>query len=708
VHRPLIFSGGRQTPLILQTEAAECGLACLAMVAAYHGYRTDLGTLRAKHAVSLKGTTLAALMKTASELTLTPRPVRLDLEALPRLRLPAILHWDLNHFVVLTKVKRQSAVILDPAFGRRTLTLQEVSSHFTGVALELTPGETFQPRTEQQHMSLRQLFGRMPGLGRALVQLFLLGAVLEVFAIIAPLFMQLVIDHAVVGGDRDLLTVLAVGFLLLTLIQVGVTSLRSWAGLYLDTTLNLHLVTRLFTHLVRLPMTYFSRRHVGDVVSRFGAIDTIRRTVTTTFLEIVIDGLMALATAAMMFVYSAPLALIVCAATGLYALLRATRYRPLREASEDQIVNAARQQTNFLETVRGMQSIKLFNRQMHRVFLYQNLAVDTFNAGIRTEKLKILFSGLKGLLLGVENILVIWLGARLVIDQQFSVGMLFAFLSYQSQFTSRMSSLIDSAIDFKMLELYSARAADIALTEPEPEPVDAGALPSLGGDIDVRNLSVRYAESEPYVLRGVNLTIHEGECVAVVGPSGCGKTTLLRIMLGLLPPTEGEVLIGGVSIGSVCPSAYRNVIGSVMQDDKLFSGSITENITFFDPAPDMDRVEACAALASIHDDILKMPMRYHTLIGDMGTVLSGGQKQRVLLARALYKQPKILLLDEATSHLDVACEKQVSDAVSQLKLTRLIVAHRPETIASADRVIQLAGTLPQMAVARDRKRLGQR
>ena len=670
------------------------------MVAGYYGYRTDLATLRGTHSISLKGTTLAGLIRIATALNLNSRPLRLELEVLDRLRLPAILHWDLSHFVVLTEVKGQTAFILDPKLGRRTMRLKDLSVHFTGVALEITPSDQFKPQTERRRIGLRQLMGRMPGLGRVLAQLFLLGAVLEVFAIVSPLFMQLVVDQAIVAEDRDLLNVLALGFMLLTLIQVGVTVLRSWAGLYLDTTLNLHLLTRLFTHLVQLPMSFFSRRHVGDVVSRFNSLDTIRRTVTTTFLDILVDGLMAVATAVMMFIYSVKLGAIVCGATALYAVLRTARYRPLREISEDQIVCAAKQQTNFLETVRGIQSVKLFNREAQRGLLYQNLAVDAFNAGIRVQKLRMLFTALNRVLFGAENIVVVWLGAALVLDQQFSVGMLFAFISYKSQFESRMSSLIDSAIDFKMLELHTGRVADIALTEPEPEMPGAALPPALTHwDIEVRNLNVRYADSEPFVLRNVNLRVEEGESVAVVGPSGCGKTTLLRTMLGLLPATEGEILIGGASLARLGTAYYRTLIGTVMQDDKLFSGSIADNITFFDSAPDMTRVKHCAELAAIHDDVLAMPMGYHTLIGDMGTVLSGGQKQRVLLARALYKEPKILLLDEATSHLDVPREKQVSEAIKQLRLTRVIVAHRPETIASADRVFVLGDARTELNVA---------
>jgi ATP-binding cassette subfamily B protein RaxB len=687
---PLSFSGRSHTPVILQTEASECGLACLAMVASFHGYRTDLATLRARHSISLKGATLAHLIAIAGRLDLSSRALRLDLDSLGKLQLPAIVHWDLNHFVVLTEVRRRTAVIHDPARGRRQLTVDELSSHFTGVALELAPNEQFTPRREMQRIGLGALVGRLPGLGRVLFQLFLLGAAIEVFSIVGPLLMQLILDQVVVAGDRDLLAVLALGFALITLIRVGVSALRSWVGLYLGTRLNVHLLTRLFSHLLTLPMPFFARRHLGDVVSRFDSLGAIRRTVTTTALEILIDGMMAMVTALMMFVYSWKLGLVVCGVTLIYGVLRLVRYRPLREASQDHIVCAARQQSNFLETVRGMQAVKLFSRELQRGVLYQNLAIETFNAGIRIQKLRMLFTALNGVLFAVADITVVWLGATLVLDGGFSVGMLFAFLSYKSQFTSRMSGLIDNAIEVRMLELHTGRVADIALAEQEPrDPSTHDGTATTRFDIELRDISARYADAEPYVLRSVSLRVEEGESVAIVGPSGCGKTTLLRVILGLLPATEGDVLVGGVSLGRLGPATFRSLIGTVMQDDRLFSGSIADNIAFFDPAADQTHITACARMAAVHDDILAMPMGYHTLIGDMGTVLSGGQKQRVLLARALYKRPKILLLDEATSHLDLPREKQVSEAIRRLNVTRVIVAHRPETIATADRVVTL-------------------
>jgi ATP-binding cassette, subfamily B, bacterial CvaB/MchF/RaxB len=696
----LNFSGRRTTPVMLQTEAAECGLACLAMVAAHHGHRSDLASLRSRFAISLKGATLVHLIQIAQRLELAGRALKVELPQLGRLRLPAVLHWDFNHFVVLADVRGNQAVIHDPAFGRRTLSLQQVSAHFTGVALELTPTQAFAPRVEARRLPFSRLIGRLPGLGGALVQILALAVVLEVFAIVAPFFMQGVVDHALVGEDRDLLAVLGVGFLLLALLQVGVTALRSWAVMVLGTTLNLTLFTRLFGQLLKLPISYFERRHLGDIVSRFESLSVIQRTLTTGFLEALIDGAMAVVTLVVMVWYSGKLALVVLAAAALYGLLRLALYRPLRLASEEQIVRLAKQQSNFLETVRGVQSVKLFNRQLQRGALHQNLLVDQFNAGVRVQRLQMLYRALNGSLFGVENVAVIWLGALLVLDGGFSVGMLFAFTAYKQQFVSRVSALVEKGIEFRMLGLHSERVSDVALADAEPEDDGVTDVPADGA-IELRGVGFRYSDVDVPVLHDVNLRIEAGESVAITGPSGCGKTTLAKIVLGLLEPTEGEILVGGVNLRRLGASAHREGVGAVMQEDQLFAGSIADNIAFFDPAPDLARVQACAQAAAVHQEIAAMPMGYNTLVGDMGTVLSGGQKQRVLLARALYKQPRLLVLDEATSHLDVTRERQVNEAIRQLELTRIIIAHRPETIASCDRVIVLGGhAAPGSAVSR--------
>ena len=686
----LDFSGRSRTPIILQNEVSECGYACLAMVASFHGHRIDLPALQRLHAGSGRGATLAELIQVAAKLNLGARPLKVSLADLAKLQRPAILHWDFNHFVVLTGVGRGGIEIHDPSRGRLRLPLEEASKHFTGVALELTPERDFERRAASSPLSLRRLLGGLTGLGRALTTVLLLALALEVFSLVAPLFMQLVVDSAVVSDDRDLLTLLGIGFLLLALVRVSVSALRAWVLMVLSTQLNFQLLGNLFRHLLRLPLGFFERRHLGDIVSRFESMSHIQRTLTSNFIEALLDGVMVLATLAMMAVYSGVLTGIVVVAAAFYGLLRLCLYRPLREAQEEEIRSRARQHSSFLESVRGIQSIKLFNRQSLRRTQYQNLLADQFNADIRVQRLSILYRALNGSLFAVENVAVVWLGALLILDGGFSVGMLFAFVAYKQQFIGRSTALVENAIELKILGLHTERVADIALAEPEPTVDSHSALVTpQRHSISVRNLSFQYAESEPKVLADLSFTVEEGESVAIVGPSGCGKTTLLKILLGLLPASSGEILVGGVGIDRLGPARYRELVGTVMQDDQLFAGSIADNISFFDPEPDWQRIAHCAELAAIHEEILNMPMHYHTMVGDMGSVLSGGQKQRVLLARALYKRPKILVLDEATSHLDVAREQKVNQAVMRLTLTRIIVAHRPETIASADRVITL-------------------
>ncbi|MGH8798266.1 MAG: peptidase domain-containing ABC transporter [Caldimonas sp.] len=682
--------GGRRLPMLLQTEGAECGLACLAMVASHHGLQSDLPTLRRRFSLSLKGATMVDLIRMAGQLQLNPRALRAEMEHLPQLELPCILHWDLNHFVVLKEIRRGKAVIHDPARGVRRLSMAEVSKHFTGIALELTPQSDFRPQVTRQSVNLRQLLGRVSGLKRSLLQIFALAFALEGFMLLTPFYLQWVVDSVLVGADRDLLVTLGLGFGLLVLIQVGAGTIRSWAVLHLSSTLNLQWLGNVFAHLMRLPVAWFEKRHTGDVMSRFGAVQQIQQTLTTSFIEAVLDGLLVVVTLAMMLVYSATLTAIALASVGVYALLRWAFFRPLREATEEAIVFDAKRSSHFLESLRGVQSIKLFNAEEDRQGRFMNLVVDAMNAHIATRKLDLLFGVLHKLVFGLERVAVVWVGALLVLDHRFSVGMLFAFLAYKEQFAQRVSGLIDKLVEVKMLKLQGERLADIVLAEPEPRVDIASRDSGAPVGIELDNVSFGYSDAEPEVLRKLSLRIDPGESVAVVGPSGCGKTTLLKLMLGIHVPHGGDVKIGGVSLSRLGLRAWRDMIGTVMQDDHLFAGSIADNIGFFDSRQDLAWVEECARIAAVHDEIEAMPMGYHTLIGDMNASISGGQRQRILLARALYKRPKFLFLDEATSALDVDREREVNQAIRHLKLTRIIVAHRPETIASASRVIVLS------------------
>ncbi|MDP1977176.1 peptidase domain-containing ABC transporter [Undibacterium sp.] len=697
---------------LLQTESSECGLACLAMVASHFGYHSDLADLRRQFSISLKGATLAQLMRHASAMQLNSRPLRLELDELDQLALPCILHWNLNHFVVLKAVRKDwrgkvTLVLLDPAVGERRVPVEEASSHFTGVALELTPSPSFKPKDVKKQVALRDLTGHIVGLRPAIVKVLALALALEIFAICSPLFNQFVIDEVIVSGDKELLVVLVFGFALLMVTQNAIGLARSWFLMRWSMDISLQWSARVFAHLVRLPVSYFEKRHLGDVVSRFGSIGAIQSTLTSMFVESVLDGLMAVLALVMMLVYSLKLSMLVLGAVALYAGLRWAFYQPFREASQERLILSSKESSHFLETMRAVTPLKLFGRETERLSRWQNLKIDVQNRDIKTQKLSIIFKVSNTLIFGIQGLALFYIGAGQVMQNTLTVGMLIAFSSYAGTFTGRISSLIDVFISYRMLSLHSERLADIVLEEAEAETAVETDISRIKAVITLKNIKFRYAEGEPWVLKDVNLTIPAGQSIALVGPSGCGKTTLCKIILGLLKPTEGEVLIDDIPITQLGIKTYRQLVGTVMQEDVLLAGSIMDNIAFFDSHCDQQRVEECARLAAIHEEISKMPMGYQTLVGDMGSSLSGGQKQRVLLARALYKQPKILALDEATSHLDVNNEHKVNQALGNLQLTRIMVAHRPETINAAERVVSLAdGAVVEVRAAVAKEEVG--
>ncbi|MBT9608679.1 peptidase domain-containing ABC transporter [Aquabacterium sp.] len=694
----------QRVPLVLQSEAAECGLACLAMVAGAHGLDTDLPSLRQRFELSSRGATLAQLMDIGEQMGLSNRAVRLELEELPELRTPCLLHWDLNHFVVLVQADARRITVHDPAMGERTLTLKEASPHFTGVALELAPAPGFRPRKERSDWKLRSLFKGQPGLWRAFSQMAVLSLVLEVFAILMPMLSQWVIDDVIVSRDTPLLAVLATSLGLLALMSLLTRLMRSWVVLGTSLSWKLNSSTQVFRHLIRLPLSYFDKRHTGDVMSRFASVDTIQDTLTSELVEAVLDGAVSLVTLGLMFAYSPKLAAIVLGVATLYLLVRLAVFGPFRRASEELIVREAQAQTFLMETLRGMNAIKFFSRPGWRVAGWMNQQASMVNARVKQERINLLHQGVNGMIGAIEQALVLYLAAQMIIAEQFSIGMLVAFMAYKGQFLQRANDLIERVISLRLLRLQGDRLADIVLTPTEPaSPPQAGHRAGLQAGspsgspssqaadqapmtLSLRDVVFRYARDEAPVLDHVNLTLHTGQALAVLGPSGCGKSTLMKILCGQVTPESGEVLLNGVPMASLGAEAFRSVLGTVFQDDQLFSCSIHDNIAMNDAEASAEKVEAAAALACVHEDIARMPMGYQTLVGGMGATLSGGQKQRILLARALYKRPRFLLLDEYTSHLDFATEKRVQDAINALGCGRFIITHREHSLREGDEV----------------------
>jgi ATP-binding cassette, subfamily B, bacterial CvaB/MchF/RaxB len=689
------LEGGRKTPLIRQSEASECGLACLAMVAGHHGMETDLATLRRRFSLSLKGITLKTLIGMAEQIGLNCRPLRTEISDLSQVQCPAILHWDLHHFVVLVRVrnglKGRRFEIHDPSRGHRLIGEGELSRHFTGVLLELTKSEAFTPGSQKSQLRITQMWSRLSGLGSSLRNVLALSVILQLIGLASPFYLQIAIDTAFPSFDTDLLAMLAIGFGGLAVISLLTTWLRSLVLVSLGGSLSYQMVVNLYRHLLRLPLPWFEKRHVGDIVSRFGSTQPISDLLAQGLIAAVLDGVMATLTLALMFMYSFKLGAIAVIAWTLFAALKVGSFQMLRLRNISSITAAAKESSSFIESVRGIAAIKAFGQEGNRQRLWQQLKADAVNAQIKLGRLTSSFDAVAQFVLAAERVLFVYLAISMAMKGDFTVGMIFAFQAYKQQFLDAATRLVDFGVRYKLLDVHLNRIADIALSKPELPPQPRSEhLQEVRGAVELRNVVFRYGIGEPEVLRGVNLKIEPAEMIALVGPSGGGKTTLLKIMMGLLEPSYGQVLVDGKPLASHGLHQWRQRIGSVAQDDVLYAGSLAENIAFFDPEIDMERVVAAAKSAAIHETIETMPMRYDTLVGDMGSALSGGQRQRVLLARALYPDPALLFIDEGTAHLDVEAERQVMNGLMQLPVTRIISAHRPGAVERADRVIFIA------------------
>lgn len=679
-----------RVPLVHQTESSECGLACLAMICSHYGKQSNLIALRQQFNLSARGTTLAGMTQIAEQLGLATRCLSLELNELSALKTPCILHWDFNHFVVLVSVKQNRAILHDPARGRRKVGMEEMSKYFTGIALEVWPGSTFAAQPTSHQFSLRSLAAKVHGLKGMLGKIFFYSLIIETINLLIPIGTQLALDHAIPAADMGLLTVICIGLFLFTLLRVALSALRSWSSLIMTTLINVQWQSGLFTHLVRLPLSYFERRKLGDIQSRFGSLNTLRETFTSSIIGALIDGTMMMGVIVMMILYGGWLTGVVISFTALYVLTRLMTYSTYRELSEETLIRDARTRSYFMETLYGIATVKMQGLSERRGTHWLNLEIDTINTEIKITKMDLLFGGVNAFIIACEQITMLWLGSKLIIENAMTIGMFIAFGVFREQFADRIWSLTNFLMKLRMMHLHNERVSDIALNVREMKKPDREIINTMQPvTLETHALSYRYDEHSADVFRNLSFKVSAGESVAITGPSGAGKTTLMRVLCGLFEPLSGSVTIDGYDIQQLGLNNYRKIIGCVMQDDKLFSGSIRENICGFDDKGDKEWMEACARASYIHDVIIKMPMGYETLIGELGEGLSGGQKQRLFIARALYRKPGILFMDEATSALDEESESYVNAAIKKLNITRIIIAHRKSTIASAERVIQL-------------------
>jgi ATP-binding cassette subfamily B protein RaxB len=619
------------------------------------------------------------------------RALKVPLDNISQLNLPAVLHWDMRHFVVLKSASKKKFVVHDPAVGERQFTKEEFSDHFSGVALELTPTASFEQKTDTVPLKFSSLWGKIYGLKSNIIKLFVLSVILQLFVLVSPFYLQFAVDNVVPSLDENLLIILALGFGGLALFSVVTSVLRDYIVIYFSSFMSYQLVVNLFNHLIYLPTDYFEKRHVGDIVSRFGSVDPVKKMIVEGLISAILDGLMTITTLAVMFVFSPLLATISLTAWLLYCLLRFALFRPFYNRQQELIVAQATESTTFLETIRGIISIKIFAAESVRQRMWQNRFANSISKEAHLAKLGIWFNAGEKIIFGLEHVIWVYVAIIAVMDGDITVGMIFAIMAYKNNFIGKATAVVNLLIEFKLLDLHLERISDIYYTETENKENELTVFDgkTIDGSIDVVNLSYSYGLDQKDVLSNVSVNIEAGSSVVIVGASGCGKTTLLKLMTGLIKPTKGHINIDGENLTSYSTSEYRNQIGVLMQNDDLFEGSVIDNISFFDVDIDQERVETAAKAARIHDDIMAMAMKYETLVGDMGSALSGGQKQRVMLARALYKNPKILFMDEGTAHLDVYTEGLVNESIVNLGITRIVVAHRPETIKMAERILEI-------------------
>jgi ATP-binding cassette subfamily B protein RaxB len=676
--------------LYLQTENAECGLVCLAYASAKMGAHPDMAELRRKFLVSNRGVDLKQIVEMAAAMDMVSRAVRCELDELQQLKLPAILHWNLKHFVVLDRITSRHVIVHDPAVGQVKFTHAEAGRRFTGIALELSQAPAFKPRNPAPTISIWSWLRFTPNLTNGLGQTLILSLMLQAYVLASPFFMQLAIDQAALKGDGELMTVLAVGFGLFGLFNVGAGLLRGLAIQQLSAFLSWDMSMRLFRHLVRLPLEWFQKRKLADTISRFDAINPIRDLVSGALISALIDGLLAITTVLMMFLFSWKLACITL--LGVFCLIGvklASLPRSLRLGAENLGASIA-ENGKRIETIKAIQTIKTMGAESQQEVQWSNKYADLIRKRIAAGNFQLSIDTARQSFDVLATVTIVYVGVMAIMAGDLTIGVLYAFVSYKGQFTTAINNVVDQIIQWRLSDIYSMRLADIVLS-PKEEGVDHVdlSLPLVSGHIEVVNLSFRYGPLEPFVLKNINLKIEAGEFLAIVGPSGAGKSTLLKVMCGLYPATFGEVRLDGRPLSAWGLKTMRSMYGVVMQDDELLSGTIADNVSFFSDKVDMDDIWRALDAAALKDEVMAMPMKAESFVGDMGGALSGGQKQRLLIARALYKQPRILFFDEATSHLDAANEEKINRSLRALEVTRIVIAHRRETIAAADAVFDI-------------------
>ncbi|MFF0865010.1 peptidase domain-containing ABC transporter [Nonomuraea sp. NPDC003560] len=685
----------RRLPVLLQNTDTECGAACLAMVLCHHGHRTTLHQVAERLQVGRDGLSAKAVVDGARDHGLKARAFSLAPEDLARVPLPAVAHWEFNHFIVVERWSPDRVDVIDPGHGRRRLTPEEFGAGFTGVLLVFEPGEGFRRGTTSAASAwrrefVRTLFRRRRGL---LAQLIAASLLLQVLGLALPMFSQLLLDSIVPRRAVDVLSLLGVSVLLAGAAQLVIGYLRAALLVAVRARADQELTESLVSHLVALPYRYFQQRGKGDLVTRAGSVSTLGDILTGQVVAALLDGPLAVGYLVLVYLWDPVFGL---ALTGLAVLqtvlLLATTSR-IATLTRQELTALSASQTSLIQTITGIETLKASGAEKRAVDQWSSHFARQLNADVRAGLTRGLLESALAAIRVTAPLGLLWLGAWRVLDGQLTVGALVALNAIALGALTPLGSLMTGLQSLQQAGAHFDRLSDILASEPEPS--NGIEVLRLRGAVELRGVSFRHDPRAPWTVRDVSVSIRPGQKVALVGASGSGKSTLARLLLALHTPVLGEIRYDGVPAAELNLRTLRRQFGVVTQDPSLFSGSIRENIALNEPGASLERVVAAARLAALHDEIMDMPMGYETMLTDGGG-LSGGQRQRLALARAVLSRPKVLLLDEATSNLDSATEAAIEANLSRLVQTRIVIAHRLSTVRDADLILVIdAGRVVQ-------------
>jgi len=673
---------------ILQSEANECGLACLAMLANFHSHDIGLPYLRSMFPLSRRGMTLAEITALAGQLGLDAQGLALSqVRELANLKCPALLHWNGNHFVVLEKIVGGAFHVHDPAFGIRVYSESDIERHFSGVALEFEPRVKFEAIKAQKKSRFWSVFKACRGIERTIAIVATLSFASNLFALSTPVFLEIALDTVIPQYDLDLLTVITIGMTLFILFEAASRWLRDVVTLRAATIFEIFFTRNVVGHAFRLPVRFFELRHPGDFITRLSSVDQIKSFLVGGFVASVADGAMSVLVVTLMFYYSPVMAWVSLLTLAVAILFRLLTYPGIAQLTTAVLEARSEEQARLIDGLNSIATLKVHNAGEH----FSQKWFDSFtrfaNAGFRTRKLTIDTDLLLHVIFTFGTVATLYIGVTDVMKSTASIGILYAFFALRSSFFGNMNSLILNVLQLSIMRAHFERLDDVLDETPEQDAGRIGIDRAIRRSLKLENVTIQFDRGASPLLEKVNLRIDVERCesIAIMGESGSGKSSLLKVIASLHKPFSGIVVVDGQPLDTFGLHEYRANIGAVFAEDALFAGSVTENLTLYSPDVTRNQIEEALRAVDLLEEIYRLPQGFATLLSDESPILSTGQRRRLLLARAICRKPRLLLLDEVTANLDPQTEEKIVAALKLVPAAKIFVTHSDRLLRQVDR-----------------------